>query len=94
MRVASDTLSAHIALHGNLMAGEGLAAMNWHVQYREGVKSHSAKFQDPDQAIEAACHLLDHGSDVYRIGTRPKSEAMDREQIARIYANWVRARYH
>jgi hypothetical protein len=68
--------------------------MNWQVQYREGLKSHVARFESPDKAIEAACHLLDHGTDVYRIRTRPSAESMGREQIARIYATWVRARYH
>jgi len=68
--------------------------MNWHVHYREGLTDHVARFQSPERAVEAACHLLDHGSDVYRIRARPKAETLDKEQIARIYAVWARARYN
>ena len=33
---------------------------------------------------------MDEGYDVYGIGTGPLTDSIDREQIARIYAMWVR----
>jgi hypothetical protein len=67
--------------------------MMWHVQYRKGATSYVARHPSPEQAIEAACHLLDDGCDVYGIGTGPLTDSIDREQIARIYAMWARVKF-
>ena len=65
----------------------------WHVQYSKGPTSHVAWHLSPEQAIEAACRLIDDGCDVFGIGTGPLADSIDREQIARIYAMWARAKY-
>jgi hypothetical protein len=44
-------------------------------------------------AIRAACRLIDHGYDVYGIGTGPLTDSIGKEQIARIYAMWARAKF-
>ena len=67
--------------------------MMWHVQYRKDATSHVARHQSPEQAIEAACRLIDDGCDVYGIGTGPLTDSIDREQIARIYAMWAREKF-
>jgi hypothetical protein len=46
--------------------------------------------QSPEQALEAACRLIDDGCDVYGVGTGPLTDSIDREEIARIYAMWAR----
>lgn len=66
--------------------------MTWHVQYRQGRTNHIVRLPTPAEAIEAACRLLDNGCDVYGIGTGPLTDSIKRDQIAGIYAQWVRAR--
>jgi hypothetical protein len=66
--------------------------MTWHVQYRKDTVDHIAMHPSPEQAIEAACHLIDDGCDVYGIGTGPLTDSIARDQIARIHAFWARAR--
>ncbi len=46
----------------------------------------------PELAIESACRLIDDGADVYGIGTGPLAASIARDQIARVYALWARAR--
>jgi electron transfer flavoprotein alpha/beta subunit len=66
--------------------------MTWHVQYRlEGV-DRIVRRPTPEQAIEEACHLMDGGHDVFAIGTGPLTDSIGRDEIARIYALWIRAR--
>lgn len=60
--------------------------MTWHVQYRKNATDYIATYTSPERAIEAACRLIDHGYDVYGVGTGPLSDFIEREQIARIYA--------
>jgi hypothetical protein len=67
--------------------------MMWHVQYRKDAVSHLARHPSPEEAIEAACRLIDDGCDVYGVGTGPLTDSIDREQIARIYAMWARAKF-
>ena len=67
--------------------------MTWNVQYRKDATSHVASHPSPEQAIEAACRLIDDGCDVYGVGTGPLTDSIDREQIARIYAMWARAKF-
>ncbi len=66
----------------------------WRIHYRQGTANRVAGFQSSDAATEAACRLLDNGSEVIRIGTSPGVTTIDRERLALIYASWVRARYH
>src|ERR1039458_8157327 len=47
------------------------AVMEWYVQYRKDTVDHIVRHPTPEQAIEAACHLIDDGCDVYGIGTGP-----------------------
>ena len=46
----------------------------------------------PEQAIEAACGLIDDGCDVYGIGTGPLTDSVGQVEIARIYAIWAKAK--
>ena len=68
-------------------------AMTWHVQYRKETVDHIVRHPSPEQAIEAACHLIDDGCDVYGIGTGPLTDSIAKDQIARIYALWAREKY-
>ena len=67
--------------------------MTWHVQYREGAADHIERFGGPELAIEAACRLIDEGRDVYGIGTGPLTDSIGKDEIAKIYAMWDRAKY-
>ena len=66
--------------------------MTWHLQYRNDTGDHIEKHPSPEQAIDAACHLLDAGFDVYGIGTGPLTDSIGRDEIAKIYAIWLRAK--
>jgi hypothetical protein len=66
--------------------------MEWHVQYRHGGTDHLVMFPTPETAIENACRLIDDGHDVFGIGEGPLADSIEREQIARIYATWRRAK--
>jgi hypothetical protein len=67
--------------------------MKWHVQYRKDATDHIERHPSPERAIESACLLIDDGCDVYGVGTGPLSDSIDREQIAHLYAMWVRERF-
>ncbi len=71
-------------------AALNLRAMTWHVQYRKDTVDQIVRYPSPELAIEAACHLIDGGCDVYGIGTGPLADAIGRDEIARIYAIWAR----
>lgn len=58
--------------------------MEWHVQYRTAGTDHIAMYSSPQTAIQAACRLLDEGTEVIGIGLL--GESIDSDQIARIYA--------
>jgi hypothetical protein len=66
--------------------------MTWHVQYRKDAIDHVARHPSPELAIEAACRLIDDGCDVYGIGTGPLTDSIARDEIARIYEFWVKAK--
>ena len=66
--------------------------MTWHVQYREDAIPRIAMHASPEQAIEAACGLIDDGCDVYGIGTGPLTDSVGQVEIARIYAIWAKAK--
>jgi hypothetical protein len=65
----------------------------WHVRCGPGHEP-IVGLQTQEQAIEAACWLMDGGFDVVGVGTGPTDDEVDRERMARVYAIWVRARYH
>jgi hypothetical protein len=67
--------------------------MTWHVQYRSKMGDCVERYPSPEQAIEAACRLIDDGCDVYGIGTGPLTDSIGKREIARIYAIWARAKY-
>jgi hypothetical protein len=67
--------------------------MSWHVQYRKDATDHIERYPSPERAIEAACRLIDDGCDVYGVGTGPLTDSIEKEQIARIYAMWARAKF-
>lgn len=67
--------------------------MTWHVQYRRDAIDMIGRHPSPEQAIEAACGLIDEGCDVYGIGTGPLTDSIDRERIDRIYTIWARERH-
>ena len=67
--------------------------MTWHVQYRRDTVEHIVRHPSPEEAIEAACRLIDDGCDVFGIGTGPLTDSIERDHIARIYALWARAKH-
>jgi len=67
--------------------------MEWHIQFRLDDADHIVWHLNPEDAIEAACLLIDDGYDVYGIGTGPLTDSIDEDQIARIYALWARAKH-
>lgn len=70
----------------------GTPSLEWHVQFRKSGADYISWFVTPEQAIEAACTLIDEGNDVYSIGTGSLGDSIKTDQIARIYAIWVRAK--
>jgi hypothetical protein len=64
--------------------------MPWHIQYRKNGSDLIVRAPTPEAAIEAACHLIDEGSDVFGIGTGPLTDTIARNEIAHIYAIWAR----
>ena len=66
--------------------------MEWHVQYRTGGVSYVVWHSTPDDAIEAACHLIEEGGDVFGIGLQSPDDSIDRDQVARIYALSARSK--
>jgi hypothetical protein len=67
---------------------------DWHVQYRRGEADHVEWFPTPEQAIDAACGLIDNGCDVHGIGFGSLDNSIGKDRIARIYALWVMATSH
>jgi hypothetical protein len=62
--------------------------MEWHIQFRIDGEEHIDWYPNPEDAIEAACLLIDDGG----VGTGPRTDSIDENQIARIYALWARAK--
>ena len=54
--------------------------MEWYVQYRKDTVDHIVRHPTPEQAIEAACLLMDDGCDVYAIGTGPLGDSIAIDQ--------------
>lgn len=66
--------------------------MVWHVQYRKDGTEHVVRHPTPEEAIEDACKLIDGGYDVFGIGTGPLTDSIAKDEIAKIYRFWVRAK--
>jgi len=66
--------------------------MAWFVQYEHAGTDHIVREKTPELAIETACRLIDDGCDVFGIGTGPLTDSIGKDQIARIYEMWTRAR--
>jgi hypothetical protein len=66
--------------------------LEWHVQFHKGGTACISWFATPEQAIEAACTFIDEGDDVYGIGTGSLDDSIKKDQVARIYAMWVKAK--
>jgi hypothetical protein len=66
--------------------------MTWLVQYRDAATDRLAGYPSPEEAIKAACGLLDNGYDVYRIGMESLDDSIEKDQITRICAIRVKAR--
>jgi hypothetical protein len=64
--------------------------MTWHVQYRKDGTDFIERHPTPELAIETACCLIYAGVDVLGIGTGPLTDSIGKDEIARIYAMWVR----
>lgn len=70
----------------------GTPLLEWHVQFRKHGTDYVSWFATPEQAIEAACTFIDEGDDVYGIGVGSLDDSIKTNQIARIYAMWVKAK--
>ena len=46
----------------------------------------------PEQAIETACQLIDEGCDVFGIGIGPLTDSISKDEIAKLYGFWLRAK--
>jgi hypothetical protein len=64
--------------------------MEWHVQHIRYGLDQLDWYLSPEQAVEAACRLIDDGHDVYALGAASLMESISRNEIARIYEMWVR----
>ncbi len=64
----------------------------WHVRYSLNGVEEVARVKTPEDAIKIACELLDEGHQVFGIGFGSLSASIDQEQVAEIYAMWVRER--
>ena len=62
--------------------------MPWHIKYRTGTADFVDRHPSPEQAIEAACGLMDAGYEVYGVGTELAADSIGRTEIDRIYALW------
>jgi hypothetical protein len=67
--------------------------MTWHVQYREGATDLVERYRSPENAIVAACRMLDCGQNVYGIGTGSAADMPGLDEIARIYPFRMSAKY-
>ena len=69
-------------------ASEAPEFSRWHVSYRSGATDNILLCLCRNDAIDAACRLIDHGCDVYAIGTGPLTDSMSRVEIDRMYIVW------
>jgi hypothetical protein len=62
------------------------------VRYRKDAVDHFDGHPSPEHAIEAACHLIDDGCDVYGIDTGPLNVSIGQDMITRLHGLWTRDR--
>ena len=65
----------------------------WHVQFRFDGLEHVVWQENPEDAVETACLMVDAGVDVFGIGIGALADAADREYVNRLYQLWARAKY-
>jgi hypothetical protein len=66
--------------------------MQWIVQYKQSDTDQTVRAVTPEDAIRTACQLLDDGHEVCGIGTGSTTPIIERDEIARLYDLWVRAK--
>jgi hypothetical protein len=66
--------------------------MEWTVQYKQAGVDRTVDAVNPDDAVRTACQLMDDGYEVCGIGTGALTHMIGKEEIARLYALWVRAK--
>jgi len=69
-----------------------IEGMTWDIRYNRGTEDYLESHPTAETAIEVACLLIDQGCDVYGIWTGHLTEAVDREQIIRIYGLRIKPR--
>jgi hypothetical protein len=62
--------------------------MAWYVRFRFDGAGHIDRHPTKEAAIEAACHLIRGKCEVVAIGAVPRDISYNRDQIARMYADW------
>jgi hypothetical protein len=67
--------------------------MEWFVQSRHDAVDHIEWHPDEEDAIEAACQLIDTGVDVFGLGSGPLTDSIGPEYIKRLYQLWARKKY-
>jgi hypothetical protein len=67
--------------------------MDWYVQFRRDAVDDMSWHPTQEDAIEAACRLIDVGIDVFGLGTGPLTDAIGPEYINRLYQLWAREKY-
>jgi len=65
--------------------------MTWDIRYNSDGLDHLQSHPTAENAIEAACSLLDQGCDVYGVWTGDLAESIDREQIIRIHGRRMKS---
>jgi hypothetical protein len=66
--------------------------MTWDIRFSRDDLDHLESYPTAESAIEAACLLIDQGCEVHGIWTGQLTEAIDREQIIRIYSLRIKPR--
>jgi transposase InsO family protein len=64
--------------------------MTWHAQYRKDATDHIERHSSPSGRLKLPV-VIDNGHDVYGVGTGPLTDSVDRDQIARIRAEYLNA---
>ena len=62
--------------------------MAWYVRFRFDGAGHIDRHPTKEAAIEAACCLIRDKCEVLAISAAPRDISLDRDQIARLFAEW------
>jgi hypothetical protein len=66
--------------------------MAWYIRFRFSGSGHISKHLTKEAAIEAACRMIRRKCEVVAIGAVPRATSLNRDQIARIYAEWSKTK--